>query len=86
MRARGETFGTVPMAAVRRPATAANGALLLDLRVNALPAVIWRITAEGGRVLYSSARSLRIHAEIPVLSLDTIAALPEVRWMRSATP
>ncbi len=85
MRARGETFGTVPMAAVRRPAAVSNGAILVDLRVNALPAVAQRIAAVGGRVLQSSPRSLRIHAEIPVLNLDTVAALPEVRWMRSAS-
>jgi subtilisin family serine protease len=85
MRARGESFGTIPMASVRRPRAASNGAMLVDLRVNALPTVTQRIMAVGGRVLQSSARSLRIHAEIPVLSLDTVAALPDVRWMRSAS-
>jgi hypothetical protein len=84
MRARGETFGTIPMASVGRPNTARNGALLVDLSVNALPAVTQRIIAVGGRVLDSSARSLHIHSEIPVLSLDTVAAHPDVRWMRSA--
>jgi subtilisin family serine protease len=84
MRVRGESLGTIPMASVRRPRAAPNGTILVDLRVNALRTVTQRIIAVGGRVLQSSARSLSIHAEIPVLNLDTVAALPDVRWMRSA--
>ncbi|MDQ2711333.1 MAG: S8 family serine peptidase [Acidobacteriota bacterium] len=84
MHARGQSSGTIPESSILRANTSSDGSVLVDMRVNAVDAVTQRILTAGGSIVHSSAIDNEIRAHVPLLSLDSVAALPDVRWIRSA--
>jgi Subtilase family len=61
-----------------------SGMVMVDIRAGGFDAVLAQIIAVGGQVHYSSPPDGAIRASLPLLSIDSVAALAEVRWIRSA--
>jgi subtilisin family serine protease len=84
MRARHQSSGTVADSIVQQPGISAQGMVLVDIKANSLGGVLQRIAAVAGQVVYSSSVDREIRANLPLLSVDTVAAHPDVRWVRAA--
>jgi Subtilase family len=84
MAARNEHFGAIPNSAVKRLETDSNGSVLVDMKVHSLAPVLQQISNIGGELIYSSESDGAIRAKLPLLTVEWVAGLPEVQWIRSA--
>jgi Subtilase family len=62
----------------------AQGFFLVDISATVSAAVLDAIRAQGGQIINSSAQFNSIRARIPASTLETVAALPAVRFIRPA--
>ena len=60
------------------------GRVLVDLRADVTPAVLARIEELGGEVVNSVGKYRAIRAWLPLDSMEVLAALDEVQWIRVA--
>jgi hypothetical protein len=62
----------------------ADGRTVVDIRTDQTTAVPRLIVRAGGKVLSTSARDRSVIARVPVLTLETLAADPAVRFIEPA--
>ncbi len=84
MRARHQSVGAVPNSIIKPLETDSQGLVLIDLKARSLPAALERINAVGGQVVYASKHDGAIRAALPPLSVETVADVSEVQWIRTA--
>ena len=84
MKARHQSTGAVPNQLFKPLETNSQGLVLVDLKARSLPAVLDRINAVGGQVVYASAHDGGIRAALPLLSIESVADLSDVQWVRTA--
>ena len=84
MKARNQSVGTVPNTIFNSPKTDAQGLVLVDLKARSLARVLREVNAVGGRVVYASQHDGTVRAALPLLSVETVADVADVQWIRTA--
>ncbi len=72
---------------LRAPLPAADGTVLVDVKpaaAAAIPPILLRLRALGGRVETVNERFPRLRLRLPLAAAETLAAMPEVRFVRPA--
>jgi len=84
MKARNQSVGTAPNTLFKSFETDSQGLVVVDLKARSLPSVLKQITTVGGQVVYASQHDGAVRAALPPLSIEAVADLSDVQWVRSA--